>query len=85
MDFLMDLEEFISFACQQTYSANGKIRYPCSKSRNKNYIIPEEVKVHLYMYYLYDVYYLLSTLTISSYLVGLIYKFHSSLVMKLFE
>ena len=47
-EFLDGVEEFVSFACQQAHLANGKIRCPCSKCRNMNYILPEEVKVHLY-------------------------------------
>ena len=46
--FLNGVEEFVSFACQQEDLSNEKIRCPCSKCKNLKYLIPEEVKVHLY-------------------------------------
>ena len=47
-EFLNGVEEFVAFACQQAHLAKGKIRCPCSKCRNMNYIMPEDVRVHLY-------------------------------------
>ena len=47
-EFLNGVEEFVSFACQQANSSNGKIRCPCSKCKNLKYLNPDEVRVHLY-------------------------------------
>ena len=48
-EFIRGVEEFDTFArLQPVYLREGKYRCPCSKCKNKKYLIPEEVKVHLY-------------------------------------
>lgn len=46
--FLIGVDEFVCFACQQVNLSNGKTRCPCSKCKNIKFLDPEEVKVHLY-------------------------------------
>ena len=46
-EFLKRIEEFVVFGCQQAHLVKGKIRYPYFKCRNMNYIIPDELMVHL--------------------------------------
>ena len=41
-EFLNEVKEFVAFACQQVHLAKGKIRW------NMNYIMLDEVSVHLY-------------------------------------
>ena len=48
-EFIRGVEEFDAFArLQLVYLREGKYRCPCFKCKNKKYLIPEEVKVHLY-------------------------------------
>ncbi|XP_038693762.1 uncharacterized protein LOC119991488 [Tripterygium wilfordii] len=48
-NFLLGVEEFISFACQHPiFLSEGKLRCPCSKHKNQRYLTPDEVKVDLY-------------------------------------
>jgi len=46
--FLQGVDDFVSYACQETNVSNGKIRCPCSKCKNLKFFHFEEVKVHLY-------------------------------------
>ena len=48
-EFIRGVEEFDTFArLQPVYLREGKYRCPCSKCKNKKYLISTEVKVHLY-------------------------------------
>ena len=48
-EFIRGVEEFDAFArLQSVYLREGKYRCPCSKCKNKKFLIPEDVKVHLY-------------------------------------
>jgi len=46
--FLKGVDEFVSYACEETNLSNGKIMCSCSKCKNLKFIYFEEVKVHLY-------------------------------------
>jgi len=48
-EFIRGVEEFDAFArLQPVYLREGKYKCPYSKCKNKKYLIPEEVKFHLY-------------------------------------
>jgi len=46
--FLKGVDEFVSYACEETNLSNGKIRCPCCKCKNIKFFHFEEIKVHLY-------------------------------------
>ena len=48
-EFIRGVEEFDTFArLQLVYLREGKYRCPYSKCKNKKFLVPEDVKVHLY-------------------------------------
>ena len=48
-EFLFGVEQFITFAChQEMFIREGVIRCPCLKCKNRKYLNPDEVRIHLY-------------------------------------
>ena len=47
-EFLNEVNEFDAFACRQPdFQSGGKYRYPCAKCKNRVYLTPDDVKMHL--------------------------------------
>jgi len=47
-EFLDEVNQFDEFACRQTEFLNeGKYRCPCVKCKNRVYLTPDDVKMHL--------------------------------------
>ena len=47
-EFLNEINQFDAFACRQAdFQSGGKYRGPCSKCKNRVYLTPNKVKMHL--------------------------------------
>ena len=46
-EFLNRVNQFDEFACRQIEFLNGEVRCPYAKCRNRVYLTPDEVKMHL--------------------------------------
>lgn len=48
-EFISDVDEFLEFAiCQDNFVSDGKIRCPCSRCYNRQFLDMDIVRTHLY-------------------------------------